>query len=238
MASSAAVDQHASAKYKSEQEAFVTGLTGTTASDVMVCLLHVPVLVLLALLVQHTFISNIKSQQSVWPCIAIELAVLVIPLLLVMTIWADYHHITLPVLCAIIVLLLLYVRYYHRPVGPPLRQTLSVNALHDEKQTPSYEKEVTGEGDKGEVMDNTHTVLAEKVMNTVMMRKTSNTTVNVSATTAQQGSSSSTIVKTTSIPTTATTTANTSSNPKPISKNEQYFVTLFKGKSCYLCLSI
>lgn len=67
--------------YKSEQEAFVSNLTGTDITCILACVAHIPLLVLLLKIVQ----------QTNKPMILRDILFLVVPLILVTTISANYN---------------------------------------------------------------------------------------------------------------------------------------------------
>ena len=71
--------------YKDHHEAFVSNLKGTSAADVLICLSYVPVAVILLKLVQ----------KSSLPLYLRDVAYLVVPILLNLTILADFSYITL-----------------------------------------------------------------------------------------------------------------------------------------------
>jgi hypothetical protein len=74
-----------SVRYKSDHEAFVSNLKGTSAGDVIACLGHFPATIILIKMIQKTSI----------PLYLRDLVYLALPILLSMTILADYSYVSL-----------------------------------------------------------------------------------------------------------------------------------------------
>jgi hypothetical protein len=71
--------------YKEEHEAFVSNLKGTSVGCILACFLHIPAVILLLKLIQ----------KKARPRILRDMVYLVIPLLLSLTVLADYSYVSL-----------------------------------------------------------------------------------------------------------------------------------------------
>ena len=107
------------AGYKEEHQGFVKNFKGTSAGYVIVCLLHVPASILLLKIVQG-------SKQ---PSFLRDFVCLVLPILLNMTILADYCYVT------IILLILLEALYI-----------LRINPYRERKESDNISEESSSEG--------------------------------------------------------------------------------------------
>jgi hypothetical protein len=74
--------------YKSQQEAFVSNLTGTSISCILACVTHIPLFVLLLKI----------SQRAKKPSVLCDIMFLVIPTILITTVSTIYNYWTLPLL--------------------------------------------------------------------------------------------------------------------------------------------
>ena len=194
-------------KYKQAHEAFVSGLHGTTASDVMLCLIHVPVFVFITFGIQHIIhMSMWTGNSSRWISVIVEILVAVLPLVLIMTMWANVQMTTLPISIIVVFLISIWMK---RKVSKASGAKCESDRMNSEASIS--ELDVTVHGDQHDVynIDNSLNVGGSNNKTVVTMRKP----VTVSSV---NGPSTSTSVGTSSL------TARSQSQSK-------YFITLFKG---------
>lgn len=88
--------------YKEQHEAFVSNLKGTSLFCVATCLAHVPALLLLTKLL-HIRCGLIEPRVKMPQISAVrEYLFFVLPMLLVITVLADYNYLTLLVICSVV----------------------------------------------------------------------------------------------------------------------------------------
>ncbi len=159
-------------KYKQAHEAFVSGLHGTTASDVMLCLIHVPVFVFITFGIQHIIhMSMWTGNSSRWISVIVEILVAVLPLVLIMTMWANVQMTTLPISIIVVFLISIW-----------MKQKTSISEL-----------DVTVHGDQHDVynIDNSLNVGGSNNKTVVTMRKpVTVSSVNGPSTSTSVGTSS------------------------------------------------
>jgi hypothetical protein len=94
--------------YKEQHESFVSNLSGTDVITFLLPLLHLPFLIIISKILH-------KGRKS---SILLEFAVLILPVLLVLTVCADYAYWTLSFCLGTVVLLLLKERKHNKELSP------------------------------------------------------------------------------------------------------------------------